>query len=183
MTYDRKQSRQGRNKEFTQVSTRRIRPPHIERDQREQAEVLCVFCCCWCCCFTSSQHQWSYQDGYQFVTVCTHGNFIMLPHWDVSCYPTQSHYPDTEPTSIVIMPSARLGSGMCCPVFGKVHIKDPYLLIGKSSLCGDNGFPLKKYVSMTICLTSNSRWYEHQCALEVSLNKTNFQSLNVFVKY
>ena len=30
----------------------------------------------------------------------------------VTCYPTQSHYPDTEPTShcpILIMPSARLG--------------------------------------------------------------------------
>ena len=37
-----------------------------------------------------------------------------------------------------------------CPVCGKVHIKDPFLLIGKSS-----GFPLKKYVTMTICLTSN----------------------------
>ena len=36
------------------------------------------------------------------------------------------------------------------------------------------GFPLNKYVTMTICLTSNSWWYENQCALEVSLNKTNF---------
>ena len=34
--------------------------------------------------------------------------------------------------------------GMCCPLCGKVHIKDPLLLIGKSSLCGDSGFPLKK---------------------------------------
>ena len=49
------------------------------------------------------------------------------------------------------------GCGMCCPVCGEVHIKDPLLLIGKSSLCGNRGFPLKKYISMTICLTSNSR--------------------------
>ena len=31
----------------------------------------------------------------------------------MTCYPTQAHYPDTEPTSpcpIIIMPSARLGS-------------------------------------------------------------------------
>ena len=29
---------------------------------------------------------------------------------------------------------------MCCPVCGKVHIKDPSLLIGNGSLCGDRGF-------------------------------------------
>ena len=64
--------------------------------------------------------------------------------------------------------------GTCCPVCEKVHIKDSLLLIGKSSLCGDSGFHLKKYVTMTICLMSNSRWYENQCALEALLNKTNF---------
>ena len=63
--------------------------------------------------------------------------------------------------------------GMYGPVSVKVHIKDRLLLIGKSSLCGSGGFPLKKYVTMTICLTSNSR-YENRCALKVSLNKTNF---------
>ena len=66
------------------------------------------------------------------------------------------------------------GCGMFCPVYRKVHIKDPLLLIGKSSLCGDSGLPSKKYVTMTICLMSNSWWYENQCSLEVSLNKTNF---------
>ena len=40
------------------------------------------------------------------------------------------------------------------------HIKDPLLLIGKSSLCRDNGFPQKNYVTITMCLTSNSRSYE-----------------------
>ena len=69
------------------------------------------------------------------------------------------------------------GFGMCCPGYGKVHIKDRLLLIGKSSLCGDSGFPLKKYVTITTCLMSDSRWYEHQCALEASLNKTNFPFL------
>ena len=34
------------------------------------------------------------------------------------------------------------GSGMCYPVYDMVHIKDPLLLIGKSSLCGDSGFSL-----------------------------------------
>ena len=61
------------------------------------------------------------------------------------------------------------GCGMSCPVCGK----GPLLLMGKSSLCGESRFPLKKYVTMTICLTSNSR-YENQCALEASLNKTSF---------
>ena len=42
------------------------------------------------------------------------------------------------------------------PSVGKVHIKDVLLLIRTSSLCGDSGFPPEKYVTMTICLTSNS---------------------------
>ena len=44
------------------------------------------------------------------------------------------------------------GCGMCCHVCRKVQIKDPLLLIGKSSLCGYSGFPLKKYVKMTSVL-------------------------------
>ena len=31
--------------------------------------------------------------------------------------------------------------GMCYPVCGMVHIKEPFLLIDKSSLCGGSGFP------------------------------------------
>ena len=34
------------------------------------------------------------------------------------------------------------GCGMCYPVCGMVHIKEPFLLIGKSSPCGSSGFPL-----------------------------------------
>ena len=34
------------------------------------------------------------------------------------------------------------GRGMCYPVCGLVHIKEPLLLIKKSSPCGDCGFPL-----------------------------------------
>ena len=60
---------------------------------------------------------------------------------------------------------------MCCPVCGKVHTQDPLLLIEKNSLCGDSRFPLKRYVTMTMCLTSNSPWYENPCALEASLVK------------
>ena len=42
------------------------------------------------------------------------------------------------------------GCGMFCPVCGKVHIKDPLTLIRRISLCGDIGFPLKKYITVTI---------------------------------
>ena len=46
------------------------------------------------------------------------------------------------------------GCGMCYPVCGMVHIKEPLLLIGKSSLCGSSGFPFSlSEWSLTICLT------------------------------
>ena len=34
------------------------------------------------------------------------------------------------------------GHGMCYPVCGVMHIKEPLLLIGKSSPCGGSRFPL-----------------------------------------
>ena len=44
------------------------------------------------------------------------------------------------------------GCGMCYPVCGMVHIKEPLLLIGKSSLCGGSGFPFSlSEWSLTIC--------------------------------
>ena len=48
--------------------------------------------------------------------------------------------------------------GMCYSVFGMVHIKEPLLLIGKSSLCGGSGFPFSlSEWSLTICLTPYNR--------------------------
>ena len=45
-------------------------------------------------------------------------------------------------------------SGMCYPVCGMVHIKEPLLLIGKSGPCGGSGFPFSlSEWSLTICLT------------------------------
>ena len=50
------------------------------------------------------------------------------------------------------------GRGMCYPVCGMVHIKEPLLLIGKSSLCGGSGFPVSlSEWSLTICLTPYNR--------------------------
>ena len=46
------------------------------------------------------------------------------------------------------------GHGMCYPVCGMVHIKEPLLLIRKSSSCCDSGFPLSlSEWSSTTCLT------------------------------
>ena len=45
------------------------------------------------------------------------------------------------------------GRGMCYPVCGMVHIKEPLLLIGKSSKCGGSGFHLSlSECYFTICL-------------------------------
>ena len=59
------------------------------------------------------------------------------------------------------------GCGMWCPVCGKVHIEYPLLLIGMSSLCGNGGFSLKKYVTMTICLMWDSN--PQLCPYRVSI--------------
>ena len=48
--------------------------------------------------------------------------------------------------------------GMCYPVCGMVHIKEPLLLIDKSSLCGDSRFPFSlSEWSLTLCLTPYNR--------------------------
>ena len=50
------------------------------------------------------------------------------------------------------------GRGMCDPVCGMVHIKEPLLLIEKSSPCGGSGLPLSlSEWSFTICLTPYNR--------------------------
>ena len=50
------------------------------------------------------------------------------------------------------------GRGMCYPVYGVMHIKEPLLLIGKSSPCGGSGFPLSlSEWSFTICLMPYNR--------------------------
>ena len=68
------------------------------------------------------------------------------------------------------------GRGMWYPVCGMVHIKEPLLLIDKSSLCGGSGFSFLtiRMVLNTICLTPYNRRYN---VLSASLNKT-FLSLS-----
>ena len=58
----------------------------------------------------------------------------------------------------VLHDSCNKGRGMYYPVCGMMHIKEPLLLIGKSSLCGCRGFPLSlSEWSFTICLTPYNR--------------------------
>ena len=60
------------------------------------------------------------------------------------------------------------GCGMCYPVCGMMHIKEPSLR--KSSACGSSGFPLLlSEWSYTMCLSPYNR---KQNELSVSLNKT-----------
>ena len=68
------------------------------------------------------QHLRSYQDGFTLVvTVRTHVDFIMLPHWKnqtvgiMTRCPTQPYYPNaviTSPLPIVVMSSTKLDSDM-----------------------------------------------------------------------
>ena len=61
------------------------------------------------------------------------------------------------------------GRGVYYPVCGMMHIKEPLLLIGKSSPRGGSGFPLSlSDWSFIICLTSYNRKYN---VLSASLNK------------
>ena len=52
--------------------------------------------------------------------------------------------------------------GMCYPVCGMVHIKEPLLLTGKSSPCGGRGFPVSlSEWFFTICPTQQVFFYMH----------------------
>ena len=45
---------------------------------------------------------------------------------------------------------------MCYPICGMVHIKEPLLLIGKSSLCSDgSGFPLLLFACVECVIKEN----------------------------
>ena len=63
------------------------------------------------------------------------------------------------------------GRGMCYPVCGMVHIKEPLLLIDKSSLCGGSGFPFSlSEWSLTICLTPYASLNKTFLSLALSLS-------------
>ena len=64
------------------------------------------------------------------------------------------------PIELFLVPASapRLRNWYVLYVCGMMHIKEPLLLIGKSSLCGGSGFPLSlSEWSFTICLTPHNR--------------------------
>ena len=66
-----------------------------------------------------------------------------------------SHYFSFQP---VLHAWCNKGCGMCYPVYGMVHIKEPLLLIGNSRPCSGSGFPLSlSEWSLTICLMPYNR--------------------------
>ena len=66
------------------------------------------------------------------------------------------------------------GRGMCYPVCGMVHIKEPLLLIGKSSPCGGSGFPfsLSEWSFTIICPTPYNRTFLKcvECAVKLNIS-------------
>ena len=58
------------------------------------------------------------------------------------------------------------GCGMCYPVCGMVHIKEPLLLLVKSSVCGGSGFPF------SLSEWSLTPYNRKQNVFSASLNKT-----------
>ena len=73
------------------------------------------------------------------------------------------------------------GRGMRYPVCGMMHIKEPLLLIGKSSPCGGSRFPPSQSEwSFTICMTP---YNPKQNVLSASLNKTIPSFLTFYIKF
>ena len=57
---------------------------------------------------------------------------------------------------------------MCYPVCGMVHIKEPLLLIDKSSLCGGSWFPfsLSEFIDIVLILITK---FNTICMLTISV--------------
>ena len=78
-------------------------------------------------------------------------SYISLPYYARTHTHTHSFQP-------VLHDWCNKGHDMCYIVCGMVHIKEPLLLIDKSSLCGSSGFPFSlSEWSLTICLMPYNR--------------------------
>ena len=89
----------------------------------------------------------------------------------MTCYPTQLHYPDTEPTSpchILTMPSSRLGSS-------KYQFKVIGLILPELRNCGlySNPWPSDSPISQkeSRCFTHSATWLVHAKSDESSIDK------------
>ena len=76
------------------------------------------------------------------------------------------------------------GLCVCYPVCGIVHIKEPLLLIGKSSPCGGSGFPLSlSEWSFTICPTPYNRKIKCvECIVKQNISFLHFYQAATSIK-
>ena len=90
------------------------------------------------------------------MSVCI---FVKISGWQLSEPLRSSHLMGSYFSFLPVLHDwCNKGRGMCYPVCGMVHIKEPLLLIDKSSLCGGSGFPFSlSEWSLTICLTPYNR--------------------------
>ena len=99
---------------------------------------------------------------------CGSSRFLLsISEWSFTIWPTSfNHKWNVLSTSLkhyflfqpVLHDWCNKGRGMCYPVCGMLHIKEPLLLIEKSSHCGSSGFPLTlSEWSFTICLMPYNR--------------------------
>ena len=113
----------------------------------------------------SGVHWYIYPTYKQYIDVVIHHyiqvglymvHISILDHWSVTLHGVDPlSYFSFQP---VLHDWCNKGRGMYYPVYGMVHIKEPLLLIGKSSPCGGSGFPLSlSEWSLTICLTPYNR--------------------------
>ena len=58
---------------------KRGNPQHRQPNTLQEVSNHCAWIFCWF--VTPWQHPWSYQCTYWLVSVHTHGDFIVLPHW------------------------------------------------------------------------------------------------------
>ena len=65
------------NTELAMVAPPSVLPIHYSPGAVAGAARICLFACC----FASYQHLRSYQNRCRLVTERTHGDFIVLPHW------------------------------------------------------------------------------------------------------
>ena len=83
------------------------------------------------------------------------------PSWWTHCATSRSSQSSTTGVTKAMV---------CVILSGMMHIKEPFLLIGKSSLCGGSGFPFSlSEWSLTRCLMPYNHKYN---VLSASLNKT-----------
>ena len=93
-----------------------------------------------------------------------------IKHTTAFVTPVMEHWLEREIAFWKLLPLVRMSrssqcsttgvtkAAVCVILSGMMHIKEPLLLLGKSSLCGGSGFPLSlSELRFTICPTPYNR--------------------------